>query len=511
MTQEIGNGKKSLLVFVVAYNAESTLLSTLRRIPESLYKKYRCRILIIDDSSGDETFTLGLDFKKQNPGLDMEVLFNPVNQGYGGNQKLGYKYAIDHGFDAVALLHGDGQYAPEMLEELAGPVLEGQCDAVFGSRMLKPRQALKGGMPLYKFIGNRILTTLQNKLLGAGLSEFHSGYRIYSVKALAGIPFQSNTNDFHFDTEIIIQFLMKKYVIKELPIPTYYGDEICYVNGFKYASDVVLTTIVSRMHGMGIRYRRVFDVQGPQDGYDLKLGYTSSHTVVLEAAPNGSRILDVGCGQGLLARELIKKGCHVHGVDRHELADPSNVNKFTRGDLNSENFTLPVEEEDFILLLDLIEHLSSPENFLERLRAAIPNKAKTSILITVPNVAFFIIRFQLLFGQFQYGKSGILDLTHRRLFTKSSLRILLRQNGYEIEELRGIPAPFPKALGDHLLSRTLLALNRFLIKLSLGLFSYQIYVRVKALPTVDDLLETTRKTSQERASRHFKKENEAVS
>ena len=510
MTQEIGKGK-SLLIFIVAYNAESTLLSTLRRIPESLHKKCHCRILIIDDSSVDETFTLGLDFKKQNPGLDMEVLFNPVNQGYGGNQKLGYKYAIDHGFDAVALLHGDGQYAPEMLEELARPVLEGRCDAVFGSRMSKPRQALKGGMPLYKYVGNRILTILQNKLLRASLSEFHSGYRIYSVRALAGIPFQNNTNDFHFDTEIIIQFLMKKYVIKEIPIPTYYGDEICYVNGFKYARDVVWTTIASRLHGMGIRYRRVFDVQGPQDDYDLKLGYASSHTVVLDTVPNGSRILDLGCGQGLLARELKKKGCHVHGVDLHELVDPSNVDEFTRGDLNFESLALPVEEEDFVLLLDIIEHLSSPEDFLERLRAAIPHKAKTSILITVPNVAFCIIRFQLLFGKFQYGKSGILDLTHRRLFTKSSLRILLRQNGYEIEELRGIPAPFPKALGDHFFSRTLLALNRFLIKLSLGMFSYQIFVRVKALPTVDDLLEATRKSSQQRASRHFEKENEAVS
>ena len=107
-------------------------------------------------------------------------------------------------------------------------------------------------MPFYKFVGNRILTKFQNWFLGAGLSEFHSGYRVYSVKALDQVPFQCNTNDFHFDTEIIIQFLLKKFVIREISIPTYYGDEICYVNGLKYARDVVLTTIASRLHGMGI-------------------------------------------------------------------------------------------------------------------------------------------------------------------------------------------------------------------------------------------------------------------
>ncbi len=509
MTSENGLGK-SLLVFIVAYNAESTLTNTLRRIPESL-KKYNYRILIIDDSSKDHTFAQGLAFKDHNPGLDIEVLYNPVNQGYGGNQKLGYQYAIDHDFDAVALLHGDGQYAPEMLEELSVPVLEGQCDAVFGSRMSKPGNALKGGMPLYKLVGNRILTKVQNWLLGSNLSEFHSGYRIYSVKALAQVPFQSNTNDFHFDSEIIIQFLLKKFVIREIPIPTYYGDEICYVNGLKYARDVVLTTIASRLHGMGIRYRKVFDVLGPQEAYDLKLGYVSSHTLVIEAIPNGSRILDLGCGQGLLARELKKKECYVHGVDRHQLEDLANVDKFTPGDLDCESLDLPVEEEDYILLLDIIEHLSSPENFLDRLREAIPNKGKTTIIITVPNVAFFIIRFRLLLGEFQYGKSGILDLTHRRLLTQSSLKDLLRQSGYEIVDLRGIPAPFPKALGNNILSRSLLALNHLFIKLSRGMFSYQIFVRAKALPTVNDLLKVTRESSQRRILQNTEGKNEAVS
>src|SRR5215468_3359034 len=114
------------------------------------------------------------------------------------------------------------------------PLREGRADAVFGSRMIEAFAALRGGMPLYKYVGNRILTMTQNLLLGTKFSEFHSGYRIYSVKALERIPFVLNSNDFHFDTEIILQLLNGCFRIVELSIPTYYGDEICRVNGIAY-------------------------------------------------------------------------------------------------------------------------------------------------------------------------------------------------------------------------------------------------------------------------------------
>ena len=232
--------KPKLLVLIVAYNAEETIQNVLLRIPQSLLEDFLVEVLVLDDASSDRTFeqaqeilnTSKLPFK-------VHVLINPSNQMYGGNQKIGYHFAIVNDFDFVALLHGDGQYAPESLPELTRPLLSNLADAVFGSRMLVPGDARRGGMPLYKFVGNRILTWFQNRLLGANLSEFHSGYRVYSVKALELIPFDRNTNDFHFDTEIIIQFLFRKLRIVELPIPTYYGEEICRVNGLKYAWNVV--------------------------------------------------------------------------------------------------------------------------------------------------------------------------------------------------------------------------------------------------------------------------------
>jgi glycosyltransferase involved in cell wall biosynthesis len=238
-----------------------------RRIPRTLLDLYDVEILIIDDGSRDATFAEGVGVAQQvDLPFKVTVLHNPINQGYGGNQKIGYHYAIQQRFDFVVLLHGDGQYAPEMLATLAEPLRRGETDAVFGSRMLVPKDALKGGMPLYKYYGNRILTALQNWLLGTNLSEFHSGYRVYAVEALKSIPFERNSNVFHFDTEIITQLLIAGNRIKEIAIPTYYGDELCRVDGLRYAFDVVKTSLQAWCQKLNLFYDRRFDCAPPSDG-----------------------------------------------------------------------------------------------------------------------------------------------------------------------------------------------------------------------------------------------------
>ena len=191
-------GKPRLLILVVAYAAEKTIQSVLSRIPGGLIDEYHVEVLVIDDASADRTFERADEVR--NPDVlpfALHVLTNPVNQGYGGNQKLGYHFAVQKDFDFVALLHGDGQYAPERLPDLVQPLRDDEADAVFGSRMLTRGAALKGGMPLYKFVGNKILSWFENRMLRTSLSEFHSGYRVYSVEALKRIPWQLNTDQFH--------------------------------------------------------------------------------------------------------------------------------------------------------------------------------------------------------------------------------------------------------------------------------------------------------------------------
>jgi glycosyltransferase involved in cell wall biosynthesis len=481
-----------LLIFVIAYQAESTLVQVLERLPRSVLEECSCEILVVDDASRDRTYEIGHEYKRAHPGIPLTVLRNSYNQGYGGNQKVGYAYAVEEGFDFVAMIHGDGQYAPEELPNLLVPLRDDGADAVLGSRMMSRFGALKGGMPLYKYVGNKILTTVQNGLLGTKLSEFHSGYRLYRVSTLARLPLGLNSNDFHFDTEIILQLVNAGARIVELPIPTYYGGEISRVNGLDYARNVVLATLRNVAHRSGLLYQRKYDVSVQDNShYSPKLGYPSSHTYALEAVPDHSRVMDLGSGPGHLAPQLVDKGCEVTVVDREKHAAlPARVTAVRR-DLNEVPLELAVADIDVILMLDVIEHLAEPEAFLAALRRNFDHRPRTMIF-TTPNVAFVVQRLMLLIGQFNYGKAGILDRRHTRLFTFRSFLRLLRDSGFRIRRVRGVPAPFPKVLGTGPLGLGVTKLNQLLIWLSRSLFAYQIFVVAETTPDVEFVLEDSR-------------------
>jgi 2-polyprenyl-3-methyl-5-hydroxy-6-metoxy-1,4-benzoquinol methylase len=338
-------------------------------------------------------------------------------------------------------------------------------------------------MPLYKQLGNRILSRAQNLLLGARLSEFHSGYRVYSVHRLEKLPFRLNSNEFHFDTEIIIQLLHAGAKIVEVPIPPYHGATIDPVVGVRYAAKSMKATLQSVLHRSGLMYQRRFDTE-PQDNtvYDLKLGYPSSHTMVLDRVPSGSRVMDIGSGPGEFARELARRGAEVTVVDRDIVAAKAAGVETIQQDLD-EPIRFSVEKHSHILLLDVIEHLKDPERFIEELRRQFTFDTKT-VVITTPNVAFVIQRLMLLLGQFNYGKRGILDRTHARLFTFRSIERLLRDAGFRVKEVKGIPAPFPKVLGNGMLGRSAVRLNVWLIWVSRTLFAYQILVHAETTPDV---------------------------
>ncbi len=483
-----------LLIFIVAYQAESTIGDVLRRIPANrLMCDYHVELLIIDDASSDRTFARSIQERETgNYVLPVHVLYNPDNQGYGGNQKIGFHYAIKNSFDYVALIHGDGQYAPERLPELVCPLNDAAADAVFGSRMMVRGSAHKGGMPLYKYVGNKILTWLQNWLLNSHLSEFHSGYRLYSTAALKRIPFDLNSNDFHFDTEIIIQLMIAQQRIKELPISTHYGDETCRVNGMKYAWQVIVATLKSHVQQYGIFYDKKFDCAPGlfQSGhYPLKLEYLSAQSLTICEIFPGARVLDIGCTGSYVGAALRKKSCKVTGIDRHPLAKDLTLDAFSRADLN--HCELPDGRNfDYFIMLDVIEHLHSPEEFIGRLKLASRFSPDLKLIVSMGNVAFFLQRLMLLFGQFNYGTRGILDQTHTRLFTFASIRNIFAQGGFDLIEEKGLPAPFPLAVKNRRVANILLTINTVLIWFSKTLFAYQIFMVVKPRPSLDYLLQS---------------------
>jgi 2-polyprenyl-3-methyl-5-hydroxy-6-metoxy-1,4-benzoquinol methylase len=459
----------------VAYNAVSTLTRVLDRIPESVRRRVS-EIYVFDDSSKDDTYLVGMGYKAVHQMYNLSIFRNPSNLGYGGNQKQGYDYALRMGYDVVVLLHGDGQYAPEVLEDLIGPVERGEADAVFGSRMMPPRAALKGGMPLYKWLGNRVLTGFENRLLGMDLTEFHSGYRVYSTRALAQVPFRENSDDFHFDTEIIVQFHQHGLRIAERPIPTYYGDEICYVNGLKYAFNVAKSVMQYRLQRAGFRRYAKYDLAQP---YARKYSAGSSHQRIARLVRGRDlRILDVGCAGGTIAGLIDNPNTEIVGIDREDVPGRSpRIARFVQQDIEQGFDPSGLGTFDYILLADVLEHVRNPREVLEKCRACL--RPGGSVVVAVPNVGHWSVRFSLLFGRFNYRPRGILDATHVHFYTKSSIRRLLTEAGYRVARLDATPVPVPDLfpeLARNWLVRFGHALATGLARLWKALFGYQFVI-----------------------------------
>lgn len=461
---------KRIAIFIVAYNAASTLRQVLDRIPREVWDKVE-EVYVFDDESRDDTYMVGMGYKAVRDRPKLSIFRNEKNLGYGGNQIRGYQYAIERGYDIVALLHGDGQYAPEALPQLLAPLERGEADAVFGSRMMVKRDALKGGMPLYKFVGNQVLTTFENAMLGTNLSEFHSGYRIYSVDALKRLPFERNTHEFHFDTQIIIQMHAAGMRIVETPIPTYYGDEICYVNGMRYAKDVTRSVFEYQLHTLGISHRPEYEVQ---PNYTVKRSKLASHAQILSmVGPEARRVLDVGCGQGELGRKLMERGHHVVGIDAYP--PKVQLDEFIRADLSQ---GLPLDRAtepfDVIVLADVLEHMAEPRQLIDDALGWLRPGGK--LLVSLPNAVHWSVRAQVLWGRFDYANKGILDRGHLRFLTQASAQRLFEEAGLVVAEHRIAPIPWenvlPAAAGSIALG-AVEKLDYFFGRFRPNLFAYQ--------------------------------------
>lgn len=208
-----------VVVVMPAYNAEKTLEKTYKDIP----KKSVDEVILVDDHSGDKTVALA---KK----LKLKVFVHKANQGYGGNQKTCYQQALKSGADIVIMLHPDYQYDPKLIPILIQPIKEGYFDVMLGSRIRTRAEALDGGMPVYKYIGNRFLTFMANIALGLSLSEYHTGYRAYSKAVLKKIPFKTFSNDFVFDQQFLIHAHKHGFKIGEIAVPVKYFPEASSIN-----------------------------------------------------------------------------------------------------------------------------------------------------------------------------------------------------------------------------------------------------------------------------------------
>ena len=242
------NGKK-IIVVMPAYNAEQTLEKTYNEIPKSVVDD----VLLVDDKSHDRTVSKARE-------MGIATYLHDDNRGYGANQKTCYREALKIGADIVIMLHPDYQYPPKLITAMAGLITSGMFDVVLGSRILGG-MARKGGMPLYKYISNRLLTLAENILLGEKLSEYHTGYRAFSRKLLQQLPLEVNSDDFVFDNQMIAQILWFGHTVAEVSCPTKYFPEASSINLFrsiKYGFGCLFTALLFRLARMKVMTSKLF-------------------------------------------------------------------------------------------------------------------------------------------------------------------------------------------------------------------------------------------------------------
>ncbi|MFI5070611.1 MAG: glycosyltransferase family 2 protein [Terriglobales bacterium] len=252
---------KRIAVVLPAYNAEKTLEATVRELPETVDIR-----ILVDDHSSDKTVQLGEK-------LGLKCFVHDRNYGYGRNQQTCYREALAEGADVIIMLHPDYQYTPLLVTAMASMVAYGVYDVVLGSRIIGG-QALRGGMPFYKYVANRFLTAFENLFLGIKLSEYHTGYRAFSRDVLMTLPLLENSDDFVFDNEVLAQCVHFNFRIGEVSCPTKYFEEASSINfsrSVKYGLGVVATTIQFAMQKIGLAHFRIFNSKGRK----LEPGFTT--------------------------------------------------------------------------------------------------------------------------------------------------------------------------------------------------------------------------------------------
>ena len=511
-------GEERLLVFVIARKAESRLCDLFERVPPEFFNRRDVHFLVADDASDDSgPFRLSR-WLADHDVSNATIIQTGSPQGDGGTQKLGYRAAIDGGFDAVILLRADGHSTPEHLPLLIKTWRESRADVMLAvgqrgeaSPLNNPKRQRGRTLPVAEnsercdasalanasgYIGwrrwlSRGLTAFQNRLIGWKLSGYFTSLRLFSTSFLQSVPFETNSNGALFDTDILLQAAYAEAHVEELELDNF-AIESNRPSGLRHAAQIVGATLQFKAHRMGmlcsLKLRRL-TAERYRDKTELPY---SSHSVALNVIRTARprTVLDIGCGPGHVAARCRDMGVRVTGIDLHRPPADS-LTEFISADLEADSLPADVWDFDAVLLLDVIEHLADPEKFLLAQRHG--HRARPSVgnaplfVISTPNVAFFAVRLNLLLGRFNYAERGILDITHKRLFTRSSLLQLLRECGYQVERCHAVGAPFAAVVGGRL-GRFLGAIANGLARLLPTLFAFQFLIECRPHPGARQLL-----------------------
>jgi methionine biosynthesis protein MetW len=481
---ELGPATPRIALFFFDTPDAESLQRVLDRIPHPVGEWFEEIVIMQERSVSRERPVLPGALGGRPANLQVHRL--PRDSGYGGARKAAFEYALLKRFDHVVMMRGDGLHPPEALPDLLRPIFFESVQMVFANRTMRLPRSPGWWKLIPNLVAHTLATGFQNRLLGLRMRDYHSGYRLYSMQAIERLPFQLNSEDHRFDMQLVIQCRVLGASLAEVPVGPIWREYPTNLVGLAEVLRACRCAIDYRLHQLHVfRLGQYFVDEGVR--YTFKRSRTGSHMQIVEAIAPGSRVLDLGCSQGLLARPLREKEVAVTGVD---IAPPerlaAELEAYFQHDLERP-LDLPVGREfDYVVVSDVIEHLRNRTQLLRGARRFLKEGGR--LIISTPNVALWFYRLSLLVGRFEYGPRGVLDETHVHLFTRATFRREIEKAGFFILQERVTALPFEivfESTGRSRLVRSLGNVYHALARLWPTMFAYQHIIEAE-ITTLDE-------------------------
>ncbi|MEE8170837.1 MAG: methyltransferase domain-containing protein [Phycisphaerae bacterium] len=413
----------------------------------------------------------------------------PRDMPYGLRQKLILEHAVRDGYACVLCVPPGPAIDVSQAMPLLLPIYQRRADLVIGSRIGRhQRHEPRDPMGRARRFVHALATYAYNSITGDRRADVHATCRAIRVAALRDVPFRDNSDDEGFDIELLLQFRARGLRVIDVAALAPRGMPVGVRSAIRRACSGLTAPIRVMLHQKGFLYHPRFD--SGRSPYRYRSDRFSVHQRVIESVPRGSTVLDLGCGAGHVARALRERDCFVVGVDQIERDDVrANTDAYHAIDLDRLDpaaASLDLHRFDVVLALDVIEHLADPEAFLRTLRVHL--RPGCTVILSTANVAYWSMRLMLALGQFNYGRRGILDVTHKRLFTKATFVRTCRAMGFDVLQRIGVPPPVTDVIHGAI-GRGLMALHARLSRAWVSAFGFQMILHLRPRPTVERLWE----------------------
>jgi 2-polyprenyl-3-methyl-5-hydroxy-6-metoxy-1,4-benzoquinol methylase len=472
-------------VFLFDCDDADLLRQLVERVPRSSLERIE-EIVIVVDGSQEAPSPDPRAISTAPPPL-VRVHRTPGRSGYGAARKVAFEYALRSDFDQIVVMRGDGQHPPERLEDLMDAASEHPRSLIIASRLSDPRRARRDGMSLPRIITLWLARGLQNAVLGLRVQDYQSSFRLYPGSALRRIPWQLNSDARSFDDELLIQLRALGAQTVEVPAHPVWLEYGRSSGLLERVFRSLQAAFGYRFHQLHLTRRHLYMVD--QDThYTLKSSPTSSHSQIVEAIAPGSRVLDLGCSQGLLARPLAEKNVRVTGVDSRppeQLADE--LETYYQRDLERELELPEGRDFEYVVIADVIEHLRNRRQLLRSARRFLKEDGR--LIISTPNIAIWFYRLSLLVGRFEYGPRGVLDETHVHLYTRQTFQREVERAGFRVIRRRVTSLPFEvvfQATGKSRIVRWMATAYYGLARAWPSMFAYQHILEAQIITLDED-------------------------